>query len=1471
MDDIVGTVKQQLAVIPPELVKPICVGAVAIIVVLFLMLFTLCVVYINMRPKPPVIKKAEKKDQNAAAAPKTPQEKPIKMRYEDLPIISGRFGELLALNGLIKVGPITKIFFQVIDIVKNTTYDIRWRYKLPCFMLIGPDGSGKTTLLNSLKFEQLSSGDSTPLWKLFKKGAIFEMPKPDVTEKEGLFWSFIAELFMFIRPRRPLDGLIITVPADMLMSQSVDVESYAKDQFTKVFGFQHDINFKLPIYIMVTKSDLIPGFADFARVIDPQSKQQIFGWSNPNSINVAFSSECIQDIFQTLIDGVRKAILLFSRHKEESESLKKAVLFQHYINLIRNTLSLYLNAMFQAHDPKDGLLLRGVYFTGRPKDLEVSDEILEPSALSPKQYSHIDLKLESSYNDELYFLQDLFKEKIFREHNIAYPIRDDGLDMAKTVFRGKLIFAGASLFISAGWFYGNFHLREKIHQYLHGFNNMRGMLIKLKGMEQDVSTTEEQMILNQQAKKLLQNIPIPSRWELMSFFVPQSWFSHIHKQISDTVSLVFDSVIVRAMFIDLHMNTKTVIGEMDENGDGLGNGNSDRVLREQYAHHDVFDIGSFVTFQKLKEFTDKIKTLKKLSKEYNSILHNEDRESMLDLSRELFHDQFDIVEVMRSRSPNKQILPPQFDLQIFEEAIENRLLELFGAFIREVFNGNIDRIFQNICEDIDRLFFVSQQANMSYNNADLARVYQKTLLLSDIMQNKNFAWRADEHFMPSKDWADMVDTLNASEIVDMSCINGLLRSAEVEFQKFKDRIRAHKTKMTGTVVSDDLLSLSQGFDTFQKELKTILDFPFICTPPHAALTTLIMDDKMLMWDPRRLKEVSDLVDKYYDFAGTIPEDIRVQYYENYKSLCRKCFYPTAQAMLGNAQMFDDLPVGTARNLLQDAYKRQADNLRKSSIFLGKVAKFFKEICDEDSAKDCGFAKMVVTHYLGLLEKIDALFNLETPYSTGNEIFDTWTGERNPKFLNIGDGPALKRYLVSQFNRLKFLAKDLASPVVELLSIPVFEADIRDHTLLDKWREIVTSVEDYEAQKPGNSVAALESFLSETLKKVDINSFDPEGEIRSISEEDGDFFENKRASVAKALMSRADIIQYDRAAAAYNAIQSFFNQNLAHKFPFGSSQDEATVTDIERFIKIYDQQQSVNIEGVLKGNAERKNVNPDVFEFLQNLKKVVEFLRTWISHVKTSDAQSSVMSFLMTMRPSPDAEAFTSSVLERQVRVKNVSINDNSMAVFFNNDPIEVQFVWVEGADERPYDKNLSKNLRIEGVNAIFSFGGRWAMFRMIEEHKMNKSMEYPNGVLLEFDVPVSTQDNTSVTSKMVLKVVPELKDGDKTTPLAWPVFPSRAPGLHDAAASNRENESNAVENEATARAARENAANGAARMAAADRAASATSSTPTTASTLATSTEDMERELEAAAQEPEGEEGEDGSEGGEGNGDEGES
>ena len=1366
---MLDSLKDKLSLIPKELIPTLSVGAIIFSAFLIIIFFALCVVYINTRP-PTIIKKADKKDGD-----KKENNSNVKMRHEDLPIISGRVGEILTLNGILKAGPITKIFFQVLDVIKNSTYDIRWRYNLPCFMIVGPENSGKTTILNSLTFEHLKSDEASfdSMWKLFKNGAIFEMPRVDSNEKEETFWSFISELFLFIRPRRPLDGIIMTLPADMLLSSSVNIEKISQEIFDKVFAFQHEINFRLPVYLIVTKSDLIPGFSEFSYLINDRSKQQIFGWSNPNTLNSAFSTSWINEIFETINSGVRKATILFSRDKSITEDLEKAVLFETNFNKIQESLSKYLMTMFKAHNPTDGLLLRGVYFVGRHKKIEISNELLQTSALNPDFFTNNSVLGSSAYNEDLCFLQDLFGEKIFKEFNLAYPIRLDTIEMAKNIYRNKAIVAAGAVAITAGWFYGNHNLRNKINDHYQTFSSLKTMMMRLKNIEANFKSGEDQILLNKQAANLLQNMPVVKKFDMVSVFVPQSWFAGLREEIMDTIGLVFDSVVVRAMYIDLNVNTKNALIGIYDNEDNDG-------YEDQ---RDLFDINAYVSFRKLKNFTKQISSIKKLSSEYNSIRKLEDRKSVIDLTDTIFKGRFEIVEEMKTRRPNKRLMPPHFDFKLFQERIESSLSSIFSDFIKEVFGGTMERILQNIVDDINRLDSASKEAIVEYSAKDLAKLYQKTVLLSDILKNKNFAWVSEKNFSPTKDYAEIINSLNVSEIVSRNCLKDLLRSAEVEFHKFKDKLRGYKTTLTDELFSQDLQKTSVGFENFQKELKTVLDLPFIRIPPSATFTKTILDDKMLLWDIKRLRELCDLIDQYYLFSATMPKDMRAQHFEMYKAVSRKCFYPTAQSMLGNSQIFDDMPLGHSRDLLEDAYKRQSDNVRNSAVSITKVVKFFDEIFAEDSLRDCGFADLIVSHYTGLLEKIDAIFNLEAPYSSGREVFDGWNGDADPRFLNIEEQDGLRKYLARQYTRVRFLAKDLASPVVDLLSMPHILEKVRNKALLDKWSEIISSVNDYEAKKPGNSIAALEEFLSGTLRRVSINSFDQKGEIKTISQTSGDYFVSKRSNVAKALMSRADVVQYDRAANSYKRIETFFNENLSHKFPFGTSDNDASVSDIEEFIGIYDQHSS-NLLNIFETNRDRKQIDKKVFDFLNAINKIMPLLKAWVAHSKNSDPKNAIVSFAVSMRPSPESEAFTSSVLDRTLTVKGVSVPDNGSAVFYNGDAVSVVFSWVAQADEKPFSRDSS--ITIDGSNAIFSYGGRWAMFRLLENHKTNKEVEYPNGVLMNFDVPIvnSARGNATMTSKMILRVTPIIKTGDKLTPAAWPIFPDSCPDLHGNSSHN---------------------------------------------------------------------------------------
>ncbi|MDR1375794.1 MAG: hypothetical protein LBJ45_03205 [Holosporaceae bacterium] len=1364
MENIKGFLLSKISLIPRELIPAVSFGMIVVAIILILVVFVLGVLFINAKPKPVIIRRDDKNTD--------PQKLPVteRIRREDLPVISGRLGEILALHGFLKIGPLTKVFFKVMEIIKNSSYDIRWRYKLPCFMMVGPPSSGKSTLLESLNFEHLTADGSAidSMWKLFRRGAIFELPRIDAMEDEKNFWSFIGELFVFIRPRRPLDGIIVTLPMDMLLSNQTNMEKLAQEIFDRIFAFQHDLNFCLPIYVIVTKSDVIPGFAEFSYLLNSDSRQQIFGWSCPYSLNGAFSTSWIEEIFQTLENGVRKATVHFSREKEVSEDLKMALLFRSHLRSIKSALFQYLHTMFQNHAPEEGLILRGVYFVGRSKEKETaSGELLQPSALSPKLFVNVDANLVHSYNNTLCFVQDLFREKIFKEYNLAHPIKIDALDMSKAEYRNKIILAAGSFLISIGWFVGNNNVKNKIHDYYQIMSSLKTSMVKIKYLEDNLRGEEDQALINKHTIQLLQNMPLIKWSDVSSIFVPQSWFSSLRNELTETLALVFDSVVVRAMYIDLNLNTKSIL---------------QKIGQELEMHHekkDLFDVNSFLSFKNLQEFIRRVIDIKKISAEYNSIRRLEDRKSVIDLTDTIFKDKFNITETMKAHVPNRKLVLPRFDIELFQPHIESNLRRLFGIFLNDVFDKTIEKILQSLSADIEKMLESYRNAGAAYSAKDLAKIYEKTVLITDVLRNSKFNWIALDNFAPSKEYVKMIDDLKSSEIVDIDSIRDLLRLAEVQFRQFKSRLLELRTDLTGPLLANNIQAPSKGFEDFQKEIRALLDQAFIRSVPEAPFSTTILEDKALIWDVKRLKEISDLLDKYYEFSTTIPATMRAQYFEIYKTIARKCLHPTLQSLLGNAQIFDDMPLAHSRNLLEDAYKRQALNIRNSSVAVAKIMKALDEIQEEDNQKDFGFSTLVISQYTSLLEKVDALFNLETPYSPGNALFDNWNGDNNPRFLNFDDREDLKQYLVAQFERIKFLAKDLATPVVDLLSIENVLEKVKNRPLLEKWKSIIASIVDYEARKPGNSIAALETFISENLSRISLESFDNQGEIRAIAESGGDYFLNKRSSVAKSLISRAELVQYERASRAYNKINKLFNDSLSHKFPFGNTLDDASLRDIEKFVDLYEQS-SAGIYTTLEINKENKSISLKALEFLKSMDKMIPFLKLWIAQSRGSDPNTAPVSFSIQLRPSPNVEAFTSSLLERKITINDAEIEDNAIGTFFNNDKMGVTFSWVASADEKPYEGGSSKNPLIQGTKATFSYGGKWSVFRLIEEHKISREIALPQGILLQFQVPIvdASKGNDVLTSKIVLKITPMVRDGDKLTPLEWPIFPKFCPDLH---------------------------------------------------------------------------------------------
>src|SRR5574338_600070 len=104
---------------------------------------------------------------------------------------------------------------------------------------------------------------------------------------------------------------------------------------------------QLPIYILITKCDEITGFSSFCKQLPEKLHRQMFGWSNPSTIETAYRPEFIGQIF----DSVHKHLMwlqfeIYAEH-EDIEDADNLFLLPQTMQSMREALSVYLDVLFK--------------------------------------------------------------------------------------------------------------------------------------------------------------------------------------------------------------------------------------------------------------------------------------------------------------------------------------------------------------------------------------------------------------------------------------------------------------------------------------------------------------------------------------------------------------------------------------------------------------------------------------------------------------------------------------------------------------------------------------------------------------------------------------------------------------------------------------------------------------------------------------------------------------------------------------------------------------------------------------------------------------------------------------------------------------------------------------------------------------------------------------------------------------------
>ncbi len=310
-------------------------------------------------------------------------------------------------------------------------------YDLPWYMFIGAPGSGKTTaLLNAgLNFplaEKLGQasirgvgGTRNCDWWFTDDAVLIDTAGRYATQDsdkdtDAAAWTTFLALLRKARPRRPINGVLLTVSVNDLLAVAPEPrKEHAARLRARMQELQSRLGVRVPVYVLVTKADLIAGFNETFGGMGKEERDQVFGFTfafdpRPGTDVLAeFPSE-----FAALDKRLRERLI--ERMEAEPDALKRAAVFafpQQFEGL-KGLLGGFLEQVFGGSGNLDErALLRGVYFTSGTQEGTPIDRVL--GTLARTFGVERRLAAPAAARGKSFFLHRLLREVVFGEQGLV--------------------------------------------------------------------------------------------------------------------------------------------------------------------------------------------------------------------------------------------------------------------------------------------------------------------------------------------------------------------------------------------------------------------------------------------------------------------------------------------------------------------------------------------------------------------------------------------------------------------------------------------------------------------------------------------------------------------------------------------------------------------------------------------------------------------------------------------------------------------------------------------------------------------------------------------------------------------------------------------------------------------------------------------------------------------------------------------